>query len=286
MISNILSTPFTRILMAAAVLGLAAGCGSTVDPSAAAVPPGEAAQAVQAAQAKLAGPGGFFLNQVEKLDLRADQTQKVASIRTSLETANAPVREARAALGAEVARQVRAGTLDATRTQPLIDQIKAAHAATKPAMQAAVQQIHDMLDAGQRSALVAAMQSQHEQFRAARAEHGQRMARVAAELGLSDEQVSTIRASMKAAYAERGEEMHAEHAQMKARMQALATAFQSDTFDARALDVGGHAAGAMGHFAGMRQAFLRAAVPVLSADQREKLASKIEARTQVAEEEE
>lgn len=185
MISNILSKPFTRTLLAVVALGLAAGCGSTVDASQGAAAEGQA-QAAKVGEARLAGPAGFFLSQAEKLDLSADQAQKVASIRSSLETANAPVREARAALGAELARQVRAGTLDASRTQPLVDKLAAAHAATRPVMQTAMQQIHDTLDATQRTALISSMREQHQQFRAAKSERGHRMDRIAAELGLSE----------------------------------------------------------------------------------------------------
>jgi hypothetical protein len=282
MIPSILSTPFTRSILAVAVLGLAAGCGSTVDPSATAASPGQGTEAVQA---RVAGPGGFFVNQVDKLDLRADQTTTVSGIRAQLQAATAPVRTARAALGAEVAREVRAGTLDASKIQPLADQVATAHAATKPAIQAAVQQIHDTLDATQRQALVASMHAQREQFHA-RGAGREHMQRIAAELGLSDDQVATIRASMKEAFTARGEAMRAEHGQMKGRMEAIATAFQSDTFDARALDVGEHMGAGAAHFVGMRQAFLKAAVPVLTAAQREALATKIEARTQVAEAEE
>ena len=281
MISTILSTPFTRSLLAFAVLGLVgmpAGCGSTVDPSATAASPGQTAQA---AQARFAGPGGFFLNQVDKLDLRADQTTTVAGIRTSLQAAAAPVRTARAALGVELAKEVRAGTLDESRIQPLVEKVTAAHVATRPAMQAAVQQIHDTLDATQRQALVAAMRAKGEQGHARGAMKG-RMERIAAELGLSDDQVATIRASMKAAFVARGDTMRAEHGQMKARMETLASAFEGEAFDARALDVGEHIGAGVAHVAGIHQAFLNAAVPVLTAAQREALATKIEARTHVA----
>jgi hypothetical protein len=290
MISTILSTRASLSrFVAVAALGLAAGvgavgCGSTVDPSESAVSPDKAAQADNVG-GHVAGPGAFFLNHVDSLDLRADQKQTVAALRASLHEQAAPVRAARAAMGAEVARQVRAGALDEARLQPLHDQITAAVAATKPGLQAAVQQIHDTLDAGQRSALVASMRAKGEHFKGHHAmkEH---MQRIAAELGLSDDQVATIRASVKASFAERGEAMHADHAQMKAHMETLATAFQSDTFDAKALGVGDHLGGAMGRFAGMRKAFLQAAVPVLSPAQREKLAAKIEARTALAEDEE
>ncbi len=285
MSSTILS-PLVRRILVAAALGAgvvsmigAAGCGSTADQTEAA-----SAETVPAAEptTQAAGPGGFFLKAVDSLPLRADQQQSVTAIRATLHTAMAPVRAARAALGVETARQVRAGAIDQSRLQPLADQVATAAGATKPAVQQAVQQIHDLLDASQRQALVASFRE-----RAAQGHHGgemrSHMEKVSAELGLTDEQRTAIKAQVHTAFAAQRGAMHGEHTQMKARMETLAAAFESDTFDAKALDVGEHGAGGAMRVMGMHGAFLQAAVPVLTPAQREILVAKIQARTQSAE---
>ncbi len=296
--STIFSTtvsPLLRRVLAVSVLGLGLaglGCaGNTADPSeaAAAAPVAAAAAAPAAARSvqsvRAAGPGGFFLHAVDSVELRPDQTQTVANLRATLAAQTAPVQAARAALGAEVAQQVRSGTLDSSRTQPLADKLAAAFAATRPAVQQAVQQLHDTLDATQRQALVDALAAKRE----ARGDHAARRAKmhahmdkIAAELNLTEEQRTAIHDQMRAAFQEHKGSMRAEHGQMKGRMEAISAAFASDTFDAAALGVGEHGGAGAGHFQGRHAAFLAAAVPVLTPAQRNILATKIQDRMQAA----
>jgi hypothetical protein len=260
---------FHRVLAVTALgLGvLAVGCGSTADPGA--VTADQAAQAAQApqAQAVRGGVGVPFLRAVDTLtNLRPDQKQTIDGLRASLQQQAAPVTAARAKLG------------DESRIQPLVQQIAAARAASRPAIQQAMNTLHDTLDASQRQALVDAMHAHRGEHRGMMREH---MAKIADELGLTEAQRESIKAAM---HAERGEHRgHArgEHAEGKQHMQALATAFVSDDFDAAALNVGAHD-GMEKHFEKRMTRLLEAAVPVLTADQREKLAAKIEARTQGA----
>jgi len=277
-------SPFVRSILVASALGLgalgtlgAAGCGSTTDQTEAVAAP--EATAASAVTVQASGPGGRFFKAVDALNLPAAQQQSVAAIRARLDEANAPVREARAKLHAEVARQVRAGAIDHALLRPLADQVAAAAGATKPALQQAMQQIHDTLDAAQRRALVASLRE-----RAAQA-HGKgemkgHMERMATDLALTDDQKAAIHAQLHSAFTGRSEEMHAEHVKMKARMDAFAAAFESDTFDAKALDVGEHGAGGALRAMGMAGAFLDAAVPVLTPAQREVLVTKLQAHLQ------
>jgi Spy/CpxP family protein refolding chaperone len=286
--NRIVFSPFVRGILVASALGLGVvGCGSTTDQTEAVASPESAASSALTAQAS--GPGGFFLKAVESLSLRADQQQTVAAIRTRLYEAHAPVRAARAKLDAEVVRQVRAGAIDHALLQPLADQVAAAVGATKPAMQQAVQQIHDTLDAAQRTQLVTALRDKVSNFhhihdRAAqfdgKGEVKGHMARMATDLALTDDQRTAIHAQLHAAFAARSEGMHAEHVKMKARLETLAAAFESDTFDAKALDVGEHGAGGAMHMMGAAGTFLDAAVPVLTPAQREVLVTKIQAHAQ------
>jgi Spy/CpxP family protein refolding chaperone len=283
-------SPFLRLAVVSALsIGLASCVGRAPDPSeSTAAPTAAATAAVQASQSvRTHGPAARFLNAVDTIDLRADQVRKVAAIRATLAEQTTAGRAARSALAAEIAQQVRTGVLDDTRTQPLRDQIKTAMTATRPAVQQAIQQLHDLLDASQRQALVDALPSHadhadHADHGARRAQMKARMDKIAAELSLTEEQRTTIHDQMRAAFAghEHKDGMRGNHEQWKGRGDALKAAFVSETFDATALGAGDHA-GRMAHrFGKMRRAFLAAAVPVLTPAQRNILASKIQNRMQ------
>jgi Spy/CpxP family protein refolding chaperone len=257
--------------IAAALLG-AAACSNKVDPTETTAAPDKAAQP------QTGGPMGALLDAAATLNLRADQRATVDAARARLQDATAPVREARAKLAAEVAQEVRAGQIDKAKIEPLADQVTAAVAATKPVVQDTVQKLHDTLDASQRTALVASMRE-----RASQRGHGEmrdHMQQVAEELGLTDAQRASIREQVKQAFAARSETARAERGQMKTRMETLATAFQGEAFDAKALDVGVHGAEGAKRLMGFHGVFLDAAVPVLTPAQREILATKIQQRAQ------
>jgi LTXXQ motif family protein len=282
-------SPLLRRVLAVSVLGIgvlgltACAVGSTAEPSETAAAPAAAPAAAQSVQSlHAAGPGGFFLNAVNSVDLRADQTATVANLRATLAAQTAPVQAAHAALRAELAQQVRSGVLDSTRTQPLLDNVTAAITATRPAVQQAVQQLHDTLDADQRQALVDALPTRgnHEGHVARRAQMKARMDKIATELSLTDDQRTAIHDQMRAAFEAHKDTFKGNHSQMKDRFTALTTSFTTDTFDATALGVGEHGAAMANHFGGMHGAFLAAAVPVLTATQRNILATKILSRTQ------
>ncbi len=289
-------SPLLCRLVAVSALGLtgvfAVGCGSTVDPSETAAGPAAAAQAATAPAAAIhAEPGGPFFHALSAVTLRPDQQKTVDGLRATLATQAAPVRAARAALNAEVADEVRSGAMDETRLRSLFQNVKTAVEANRPAMQLAVQQLHDTLDATQRQALVAALPARgdHEAHAPGghRAEMKARMDKIAAELNLTEAQRTAIHDGMRAKFAEHKDAMkdavRGDHEQMKARMGAITTAFASDTFDAKGLGLGEHAGAMMGHFARMHGAFLEVAVPVLTPAQRAILATKIQSHMEAAE---
>jgi hypothetical protein len=281
-------SPLYRLLAVSALgLGLAA-CGSSVEPSetASAAAPAPAAQAVApAAKVHTRTVGGPFFHALSSVTLRADQQVTVENLQATLAAQAAPVRAARAALGAEIAQQVRTGVMDEARTQPLIANIKTAVQAQRPAMQKAVQQLHDTLDATQRQAVVDALPTpgSHAGFAGHHAAMKTRMDKLATELGLTEEQRTAIHDQMRAQFAEhkaawqaKQGEFEGKKTEMKAQRDAITTAFATDTFDAQGLGVGEHG-GAMGHhFARMHGAFLKVAVPLLTPAQRGILATKIQ----------
>jgi Spy/CpxP family protein refolding chaperone len=260
--------------MGAALAGAAACNSSKVDPTEAAAAPDKAAQPQHTG-----GQMGALLDAAATLNLRADQQATVDAARAHLQTATAPVREARAKLAAEIAQEVQAGQIDHAKIQPLADQVAAAVDATKPAVQETVQKLHDTLDASQRTALVASLRERSSQ-RAGHGEMRDHMQQVAEELGLTDAQRASIREQVKQTFAARADTAREERGQMKTRMETLATAFQGEVFDAKALDVGVNGAAGAKRLMGFHGAFLDAAVPVLTPAQREILATKIQQKAQ------
>jgi Spy/CpxP family protein refolding chaperone len=260
-----------------AMLAGATACGSTVDKTEAAASPDTVAQAPHAG-----GPIVAFLDAAQALSLRPDQRSAIDAARARLEQQAAPVREARAKLAAETAQEVRQGQIDKAKLQPLADQVAAAAGALRPVVQETVQKVHDVLDASQRKALVASLRERAAQ-RMGPGEMRGRMQEMAADLGLTDAQRASIRDQVKRTIAARAEAARAEHAAMKARMETLAAAFESETFDAKALDVGGHLADGAKRLMGLHGVFLDATVPVLTPAQREILATKIQQKAQALE---
>jgi Spy/CpxP family protein refolding chaperone len=286
--ASLSSLSSVRRFLTVSALGLglcgAFGCGASADPSEASAATPAAAAPAPAAQAEH-GPGGFVMKAVQSLNLPADQQQKVDAIRATLQAQAAPVRTARAALGTELASEIRAGQIDHARLQPLADQVRAAGATMHPAMQTAMQQIHDLLDPSQRQALAATFRDRAENAPSGEGHQGKwrgHWKKMAADLNLTDAQRSTIHEAMHSAFAEkRAAAAPAEHGQRLAHLENLADAFEADTFDATVLGAPPQANAMAGHFARMGT-FLDAAVPVLTPAQREILASKIQAHTQAS----
>jgi Spy/CpxP family protein refolding chaperone len=303
MISNVLTTPLSTSLrrsLAAAALGLgllgtAACTGAAVDEST------QTADGVAAAPvppplhvARAGGPGAFLLREAASLDLRPEQKQALSAVRARVDAAVASERDAHARLDAEIAKQVRAGAIDRGRLQPLVGALDAAAAERMQTSQKAVGELHDLLDASQRKALMQAMSEKkgkhgpggrrHEGKKEGAREgmkHGPRggmkrgpLEGMARDLNLTEEQKASIRAKM-AAGAEKGDERRHGPPPGREHMEAFRAAFEADRFDPSAFGPGGRGAPPP-RMGGRMVDVLEAAVPVLDADQREKLARRME----------
>lgn len=321
--SMTISSPLRRALAAAALgLGLigAAGCNAATSPEGASAP--EEPVAAQAAAAQpgdrpdappFGGPAAIFLHEVDELSLRADQRQAVDAIRARLREQGAGMREAHAKLDAELVRAVRDGKIDRGKLQPLTDAVDQAAARMRPAMEQALDDLHGALDASQRKELLDAVQEKAERGPGPRGPrggphgmhdgpphgmhdgppHGMRggpLAMLARDLDLTEEQEAAIRAQMDRLKAEHEAEMaarkgdpHERRARMRERMEAFAAAFEGDDFSAK--DFAPPADGPMGKpSAGRMIGLLEALMPVLSAEQRARLADHIEHRPRPGEE--
>jgi Spy/CpxP family protein refolding chaperone len=170
-----------------------------------------------------------------QVDLRADQRASLEALALQAEARQAPTLKARDDLAATIASQVEAGAIDHAALQPKIDALVAAMRAQQPGDRAAFESVHAILDPPQREAFVEAMRSSfHGMFnggapgeQGAKKEHGGHpLAHWATDLGLSEDQVSTLRTLIHAGMAEH----HGEFKEGMGRGHALLEAFTADTF--------------------------------------------------------
>jgi Spy/CpxP family protein refolding chaperone len=272
-----------RRLAAASVLGLvalgAAGCnarsGEPVQASA------ETAAAEPAAAVRSTSLRGAISSSLAEIQVRPEQQAAVDRLRASLGTKPAAVRAAHEKLGNALTDAVLAGKVDAARMAPLIDGLAAAVDAAKPIFQAEANELHATLDAAQRTALIQATRAHfkgmwhHAEKRGEDSMIGP-VGEIARKLALTDDQIETIRAAAKSAM---GESFHAkreERQQMRAHLDAIGEAFESETFDAKALDVGADGAEMARERVERVVTLVGIALPVLTADQRAKLAEHIQ----------
>jgi Spy/CpxP family protein refolding chaperone len=290
--------PLIVCLATAAVAVSAAGCTTTVGSASA-----DAEQAlvaedpaeVEAAEAPDEREVGHVLlrmvaDSLNEVGLRPDQQQAVAAIRTDLEAATKPVREARLALASSAADGVAAGAIDDAKTEAGVRQLVAALGASKPALQDALNRLHAALDPTQRQLLVERMRARGEALRERVADQGgpgaimrARLKRLADDLALSDSQRAAIRArvrdGLRGAAAEWGPERRE---QARARVKEIGEAFVRDGFDARTLDVGREAPQAAQKISAALTRFVKATLPELTPEQRAKLATIIRQKAAAA----
>ena len=224
----------------------------------------------------------IILMGLKDVGLSAEQQTTVEKIRADLLSKMDPARAAGKDFANTLADGVAAGSVDKAKADAaiakLVTQVQAMHDASLTALD----QLHAVLTTQQRAALVDAIQAHWEKWKEA---HGQDeqdnhqhrsgfLLSLVAQLGLSQEQADKIKASfhdrMKASPQD-----HA-HKEVTDHLQAFATAFKADKFDAKKLTGAKAASVHIAKWGATRRAsFYEAAAPVLTPDQRTKLAQTI-----------
>ena len=237
---------------------------------------------------------------IGQVALRADQRATIEQMATDAETRMAPAVKAREALVLAIADQVQAGTLDRTALQPKIDALVAAHEATRPLDRAAFEKLHDLLTPDQRLAFVTAMQASFQSHQGQGGQPGQarggRLHKWAVELGLTQDHAGPDQAEdpgpvpgalrrrrhrhrraedqeavQDGQMVMRGHEMH-QH------MQQMLEAFKQDKFSMDAVSPIANEKPFAKEFSGHMLNMVETSLPVLTADQRTTLATKLRAR--------
>jgi Spy/CpxP family protein refolding chaperone len=224
---------------------------------------------------------------IKDLDLTADQKAKVEKIRTDLHAKMAPTQEAAKNLANVLADGVAAGAMDKAKDDAAIAQVSTAAAGLHDATTDAMNQLHAALTPAQRAQLVDKLDAHFEKWKNAQGQdeddakparpHGGGHMKMMKQLALTQDQMDKIKASfssdMKAAH-----QTH-EHKEFQAHRDSFATAFKAETFDAKSMTNESAASSHMAMWGATRMArFLEAATPVLTPEQRTKLAQMIRDR--------
>lgn len=209
-----------------------------------------------------------------RLSLRADQRATLETMVKDLATKLGPARKLRAEAVAEVARQLRAGTVDRPRLEALLKRAEALHASLRPTLLVAMNNVHRTLDASQRAKLV----DQLERRGGRRHGHGhglRALREVARKLKLSDDQLDRIQAVVKAEAGGMGERL-SRMVKLYDQLEDAKQAFKGDRFNAADLEI---LKAVPGLVRNRIESAIKAAekiLPILSAEQRAAAAKLLE----------
>jgi uncharacterized membrane protein len=234
----------------------------------------DAATQADALAAPAMGPHAWVAAAMEQVSLTPEQRTAFVQLQSDVKTESAPVIAAHDRVLEAVAASVESGAVDHATLDPLVAAAQAAAVQNRPVFERAADRLHALLTQEQRQALVDALRAN---LHATRGAHHDPLAKVAEQIGLTSDQVSTIRARVEASRTGDGEGFgdKVEHFR---RMKALADAFVSDSFDAHAAGIGEHASEVGPKFAARILSHIDAALPVLTPAQRTALAAVIRAR--------
>jgi Spy/CpxP family protein refolding chaperone len=222
------------------------------------------------------GPGHRLFRQIEALDLTEDQSASLRDIEENLADELAPHRQTLRQVAETLAQGVEAGTLDeaaAARNQSALTE---AAAAARASMVTAMNDVHDVLDQDQREELVRTLEERRWQARGDERREG--ASRVAAQLGLTEQQKQTIHDEIRTQVEKVFPDRKAKREAWEAKMQALGEAFVSDDFDAADFDLGSGAEEGIAKFTGVAQTAIDLSGRVLDPAQRVLLASLLRSR--------
>jgi hypothetical protein len=225
----------------------------------------------------------MLLHAAEGVTLPDDKKASLTKIQESLREGQDGARDERKALHAELVAEVRAGKIDTTKLDPHLAALEKDVQARQDKEADALDKLHALLDAGQRKSAVADVRAKLEAREAKMAKAAakkeeiakKRLEHMTSELGLDDAQQKKVDALLSKDDGKSPADLHAD---LKKRMDALLTAFEADTFDAKKQEVFTTAANTARTMAGRETAFLAQVLPILQPGQREKLAAKLDNR--------
>jgi Spy/CpxP family protein refolding chaperone len=210
---------------------------------------------------------------LDTLGLSPEQKPAVEKIRSDLHARMEPARAAEQNLLGTLADGVAAGVLDPAKVDAAVARLTSTAASVHDASTDALNQLHGVLTPPQRAALVDKLEAHWSVWQRANADENAHLTQLTADLTLTPDQVDKIRANQT-------EAMKAvprfDPQEVAAHIRAFGDAFRTQTFDAKALTTGGAATAHMVGWGAAHVAhFIESVNPVLTPEQREKLAQSL-----------
>jgi Spy/CpxP family protein refolding chaperone len=257
--------------------------------------PNPAAEAAAAAEAEKAGKslhrhhrthhhGGvamFIHMAIDSLGVPPEKKAQLEKIQANLHKAMAPSREAGRAVLTLIEEGVAAGKLDTAKIDAAVAKQEAASAKVHEATVEALNELHAALSPAERAALVDKVKAHVEVWKKVNhdEEHGSKekgshLAVLTEELSLTPEQVEKISAALK-----KDAPPKADTAALDAHIKAFETAFVADKFDAKTLTTANAANSHISkHGTARLVRFYKTILPLLTPEQRTKLAAQLKER--------
>jgi Spy/CpxP family protein refolding chaperone len=277
---NTLKSRFVVAAFASSLAVFAAACSGSQDEVS--VKTASAAQTTAPLAVQAQGPARIVAEAFADVPLRPDQRAAVETLVKDADARHVQGHAAGKAFALALADQIERGSIDEAALKPNADAMRTAMEATRADDAAALQKLHDTLDASQREALVSAVKARMKQAfhdRAKDHEGMNPMAQLRTELALTDDQVAQIKTAFHDQWrAHRGDE----HAGPRpfdhhARGAKMFEGFVKDDFDAKAAlpaPPPDHANAGYEHMVTMAKTVL----PILTPEQRTKAAAIVRAR--------
>jgi Spy/CpxP family protein refolding chaperone len=221
----------------------------------------------------------FIAMSLDSLGISPEQQTVVEKVQADLFAKMAPARVAERGVVLAIADGIAAGAVDRGKVDSAIDQVASAAAALHESTVDALNQLHAVLTPPQRAALVEKVQAHWDVWKRANAAEeragqdpgGEHLAQLARDLGLTRDQVDKVRASVGAMS---GEPARFDPREVDSHLQMFGPAFEADPFEAKTLAHEGSANARLAGWGAAHMArFYEAVDPVLSPDQRAKLAA-------------
>jgi Spy/CpxP family protein refolding chaperone len=230
------------------------------------------------------GFAGLVLDSVETLGVTPEQEVAVDKIKAEFHKKMKPVREANKAVIGLLADGVAAGKIDTAKVDAAVAKATAEATAAHGANDELLNQLHAALKPEQRAALVDKLDAQWSVWKEANAgKQGEDNAKpdghlthLAKEVSLTDDQVAKVKANLDA---NKESKKPFDSAAADAHMKEFSAAFGTETFDAKKLAAATAEGPHLVAWGAQRMArFYEALTPVLTPDQRTKVADKLRQR--------
>jgi len=225
----------------------------------------------------------FIAMAIDTLGVAPEKKTQIEKIQSDLRAKMAPARDAEHDVMQIIADGTAAGKIDTAKVDAALAKVATAQAGIHAATSDSLVQLHDALSPAERVALVDKVKAHFEVWQKVNAEKeaegGEKLthlARLTERLSLTPDEVDKITKALGASAASHAGDPKA----AEAHINAFATAFVADKFDPKALQAtqAAHASHFLKHGVTRMAHFYEAVVPVLTPDQRTKLADHLKER--------